>query len=348
VDGAELIDCTMALGAVAFGYADPEITEAVTGAARDGHVAGLPHHSEVRVAEQLCALVPFAESVRFLKSGAEAVAAAVRIARTHTSRSRVIGCGYFGWLDWSSDAAGVPDGTRNDFERVPFDDVPALEHAVARAGDSLAAIVIEPIIEQEASLEWLDAVRALCDRTGALLIADEIKAGFRVHPAGGLAARGITPDLAVFGKALANGYPLAAVVGGREVMRAAERTWISSTLAGEATALAAAATVLDRHSREEVCAELTRIGHAMRGSVQRAITATSASGVHLNGIAQMWFLRFDDPLREAQVLRSARAEGVLLKRGAYDFAALAHDAEAIAAIERALTNALRETGAAGA
>jgi glutamate-1-semialdehyde 2,1-aminomutase len=82
--------------------------------------------------------------------------------------------------------------------------------------------------------------------------------------------------------------------------------------------------------------------------VQRAITATSASGVHLNGIAQMWVLRFDDPLREAQVLRSARAEGVLLKRGAYDFAALAHDAEAIAAIERALTNALRETGAAGA
>ena len=100
----------MALGSVALGYADPDVTDAVVEAIHAGNVSALSHELEVTVAEQLCALVPFAEQVRFLKSGAEAVAAAIRIARTHTGRTRVLGCGYFGWLDWSSDAAGVPAG----------------------------------------------------------------------------------------------------------------------------------------------------------------------------------------------------------------------------------------------
>jgi glutamate-1-semialdehyde 2,1-aminomutase len=347
-EGAELIDCTMALGAVAFGYADPEVSEAVIQAVRDGHVAGLAHPAEVEVAEMLRGLVPFAESVRFLKSGAEGVAAAVRIARAHTGRSGVLGCGYFGWLDWCSDAAGVPEGTRRAFARIPFGEVSALEEAVSQAGADLAAIVIEPVVEREAPLDWLRAVRALCDSTGAVLIADEIKTGFRVATAGGFAARGVAPDLAVFGKAMANGYPLAAVCGRREVMAAAERTWISSTLAGERTALAAAAVVLGRHAREDVCGRLASTGEAMRAAARRAIVATAASGVHLEGIESMWFLRFDDPGREARVLREARRAGVLLKRGPYDFAALAHDADAIAALEWALTHALRAAETADA
>jgi glutamate-1-semialdehyde 2,1-aminomutase len=341
LDGAELVDCTMALGAVALGYADPEVTEAVVAAARDGHVAGLPHSSEVLVAEQLCDMVPCAEAVRFAKTGAEAAAAAVRIARTHTGRSHVLGCGYFGWLDWSSDSAGVPEGTRQACSRMPFSDVAAAAEAVARVEDDLAAIIIEPVIEREASGEWLQAIRAHCDRTGALLIADEIKTGFRVHPAGALAARAIRPDLAVFGKAMANGYPLAAVVGSRDVMQAAERTWISSTLAGERTALAAASVVLARHAREDVCARIAQIGEEMRKRVQRAIAAAGAHDVTLEGIAPMWFLRFGDAGREAQVLRDARLHGVLLKRGAYDFPALAHDAAALEMLEHALAAALR-------
>ena len=342
-DGAELIDFTMALGSVAFGYADLDVTDAVVAALRDGHVAGLSHPAEVEAAEQLCALVPFAQSVRFLKSGAEAVAAAVRIARTYTGRPRVIGCGYFGWLDWCSDAAGVPDGTRQAFARVPFGDVAALEQAVTAAGAGLAAIVIEPVIEREAPIAWLRAVRDACDRSGAVFIADEIKTGFRVHPAGAVVARGLAPDLAVYGKAMANGHPLAAVAGGRDLMRAAERTWISSTLAGERAALAAASAVMARHAREDVCAQLAGIGNAMHAAVTRAIDAAGTAGVHPDGIPAMWLLRFDDPDREVRVLREAREGGVLLKRGAYDFAALAHDADAIASLEWALTRALRVT-----
>ena len=342
VDGQELVDCTMALGAVAFGYADPDVTDAVLAAARDGHVAGLSHVMEVTVAEQLRAQVPFAEQVRFLKTGAEAVAAAVRIARTHTGRAHVLGSGYFGWLDWNSDAAGVPSGTRQAFGRIPFGDVAAAERAVSEAGEDLAAVVIEPVIERAAPADWLRALRDLCSSSGAVLIADEIKTGFRVHPAGGVAASGVEPDLAVYGKALANGYPLSAVVGRGAIMRAAERTWISSTLASEGTALAAASVVLARHASDDVCGRLAAIGGAMREGVRRALVASNASDVELLGLAPMWFLRFADGHREMHVLSTVRRAGVLLKRGAYNFAALAHDHDAIDAVERTLTLALRQ------
>ena len=344
-DGEELIDCTMALGSVALGYADPEVTEAVLEVVRAGNVSALSHVLEVTVAEQLCAIIPFADRVRFLKSGAEGVAAAVRIARTHTGRTQVLGCGYFGWLDWSSDAAGVPAGTREAFDRIPFGDVEAAERAVAAAGDDLAAIVIEPVIERAAPLEWLGALRELCTQSGAVLIADEIKTGFRVHPSGALASSGVTPDLAVFGKALANGYPLAAVVGRADVMRAAEHTWISSTLSSEGTALAAASSVVARHAREDVCASLASIGDAMRERVSRALRESGAAGVTVEGIAPMWFLRYEDPRREARMLAAIRGAGVLLKRGAYNFASLAHDEDALDALEWAFTHALHQEAA---
>lgn len=335
-EGAELVDFTMALGSVALGYADPEVTEAVIAAARSGSIAALPHTLEVTVAEQLQAAVPRAEQVRFLKSGAEAVAAAVRIARTHTGRDHILCCGYFGWLDWSSDAAGVPPATRALCTRIPFGDIDAAREAAVGVRNDLAAIVIEPVIERMAPVEWLHALRELCDELGALLIADEIKTGFRVHTAGALTRQGINPDLLVFGKALANGYPLAVVAGRASVMQAAQRTWISSTLACETTALAAASAVLARHAREDVCGRLSAIGTAMRAGVERALAAGGAGGVRSEGIAPMWFLRFESESREANVLAHARSSGVLLKRGAYNFASLAHDDAALTELEQAL------------
>ena len=158
-DGQELIDCTMALGSVAIGYADAAITHAVSQAAAEGNVAGLSHVLEVEVAERLCEVIPCAERVRFLKSGAEGVAAAVRIARAHTGRSLVLGAGYFGWLDWWSDAAGVPAGAHADFRAIPFDDANALRDAARAAGDRLAAVVLEPVVERAPSDEWLATAR---------------------------------------------------------------------------------------------------------------------------------------------------------------------------------------------
>jgi len=339
-DGDTLVDCTMALGAVALGYAEPDLSRAVIETIANGSVAGLAPTLEVEVAERFCGVVPCAERVLFMKGGADAVSAAVRIARTYTGRDVVIGCGYLGWHDWCSDAGGVPEAARALFRGVPFDDVPALDAAVAAVGDRLAAIVIEPVIERLPSKEWVLRARALCDQRGAVLVFDEMKTGFRIATAGYQQYAEITPDLATFGKALANGFPLAAVCGRADLMEvAAHRTWISTTLGAEAGALAAAGAVLAWHDRVDVCASLWSIGKEMRESVAAALDASGLEGVEVAGLDPMWLLRFSDAAQENAFLVTAAESGVLFKRGAYNFAALAHDEEALRAIEGAASEA---------
>jgi glutamate-1-semialdehyde 2,1-aminomutase len=340
VEGTSYIDCTMGLGSVALGYAEPRVTRAVVDAASQGTVGALSSWREVELAERLHTLIPCAERVQFLKTGAEATAAAVRIARTYTGRQRVIASGYFGWHDWSSEAAGVPAAVRGSTVRVAFDDVPALERAVSDAGADLAAIVLEPVVERLPGEQWLRRARELSEATGAALVFDEIKTGFRVAPGGYQEVCGVTPDLATFGKALANGYPLAAVVGSAPLMEAARRTWISSTLASEATALAAALAVLDWHEEADVCATLAETGREMRGAIDRAIAASGVGGVATHGIDPMFLIRWEDPARESRFLAEGARAGVIFKRGAYNFAAIAHDEEALRAIETAASSAL--------
>lgn len=331
----------MALGAVALGYADEAVTHAVLEAVAQGNVAGLSHTLEVEVAERLCEVIPCAEQVRFLKSGAEGVAAAVRIARAHTGRELVLGCGYFGWLGWYTGGPGVPDGAHSGFRAIPFDDVGALEEAVRVAGDSLAAVVIEPVIERLPSEEWIAAARRLCDQVGAVLVFDEMKTGFRIRTGGYQEYVGISPDIAVFGKALANGFPLSAVVGRAAVMGAARRAWISSTLAGESVALAAASAVLDSHARGGVCDTLWETGAAIRDSVECAISDSGVRGVSVRGIAPMWLIDFADDSQRSRFVEIAVSRGVLFKRGAYNYACTAHDEDARTQIQSAASEALQ-------
>jgi glutamate-1-semialdehyde 2,1-aminomutase len=342
-DGNEYLDCTMALGSVALGYAETNVTHAVVDAVARGNVSGLSSVREVDIAERLCGVIPCADKVQFLKTGAEAMAAAVRIARTYTARDIVIACGYFGWLDWcAEDAAGVPEGTRRTIRRIPYDDVEALARAVTEAGSQLAAIVLEPVVERLPSIEWIKKARELATSAGAVLIFDEIKTGFRLRIGGYQALSEVVPDLSAFGKALANGFPLSVVCGDREVMDAARKTWISSTLASEATALAAASAVLTWHDSHDVCESLATIGADMRAAVQRAIEASGIDGPRIEGLDQMWLMRWDDPARETRFLELAAANGVLFKRGAYNFSALAHDENAIRDIEAGASGAFVE------
>lgn len=335
-EGDTFVDCTMALGAVALGYAEPRVVQAVQAAAAAGNVAALSPVAEIEVAERLCDVIPCAERVLFTKTGAEAVSAAVRLARTYTGRDVVIASGYFGWHDWAAEETnGVPPGARAEVTRVPFDDVAALERAVDAAGARLAAIVLEPVVERLPSEAWVRRSRELCDRAGAVLVFDEMKTGFRLRTGGYQELSGITPDLATFGKALANGFPLAAVVGTRDVMDALRRTWISSTLASEMIGLAAARAVLDWHLEADICATLAEIGADMRARVADALRASGCSGVELLGEDVMWLMRWDDAGRESRFLTAAAAEGALFKRGAYNYAAVAHDERALLAIERA-------------
>ena len=339
-EGMQYLDCTMALGSVALGYAEPRVTQAVQSAAAEGNVSALSSWREVELAERLRVLIPCAEKVQLLKSGAEAVAAAVRIARTYTGRERVVASGYFGWHDWASQSRGVPRGVSADTMRVPFDDVQALERAVADAGAGLAAVVLEPIVERLPSEAWLRRARELCDASGAVLVLDEIKTGFRVAPGGYQEVCGITPDLATFGKAMANGYPLSAVVGHAAVMDAARDSWISSTLASESTALAAALAVLDWHEEADICATLAETGRELRAALDRAIAASGVDGVQSTGVDTMFLLQWDDPIRESQFVQEGARAGVLFKRGAYNYGAVAHDDEALREIEAAASGAL--------
>ena len=341
--GRSLVDCTMALGAVAIGYADEAVGRSVLTVVANGNVCGLASTMEVEVAERLCDVIPCAEMVRFLKSGADAVSASVRIARAATGRNRVVGCGYFGWHDWWSTGPGIPAGAHADYVAVAFDDIPALETAARSAGRDLAAIILEPVIDHLPSPEWCLAARRLCDELGAVLIFDEIKTGFRLAPGGYQEYAKIEPDLATFGKAMANGFPIAAVVGRAAIMEALESTWVSSTLAGESVGLAAAGAVLDIYEEVNVCETLWRVGAAIQAGVAGAVEASGIAGVHLTGIGPMWTLAFDDALVQRVFLERSAIGGVLFKRGAYNYASVAHDDdEIILQIERVASTALVE------
>lgn len=333
--GQRLLDLGMALGAVGLGYADPGVTEAARQAAASGPVSSLPHRMEVEVAELLVEMLPGAECVRFLKTGAEAGAAALRIARTLTGRTRVIACGYFGWLDWNSDAAGVPESTREAATWVPFNDAAALRAALAE-GDAPAAIMLEPLVHELADVEWLSEARRLADKSGAVLIYDEVKTAFRVRSGGVQALYGVLPDLATVGKALANGYPLAAVTGRAGVMEAASHTWISSTAACETVSLAAARAVLLRHMREDVCAGMAAAGERLKSVTSRALALKPNSGVQALGPSVMWRLVSQQPENLDALVRAAAGAGILFKRGAYQFGALAHDDAAVSELEERL------------
>ncbi|MEQ1690054.1 MAG: aminotransferase class III-fold pyridoxal phosphate-dependent enzyme [Gemmatimonas sp.] len=328
-DGRRFVDCTMALGAVGIGYADVAVTRAVQTAAAAGNVTGLPHRMEVEVAERLVDLVPCAEHVRLLRTGAEATAAAVRIARAATGRSHIIACGYFGWLDWCSDAEGVPDAVQADVTWVPFGDVAALEAAVSTHATQLAAVIIEPLVHDVAPVGWLVAARRACDRTGAVLIFDEIKTAFRIRTGGVQELLDVTPDLSALGKAMANGYPLSAVVGRAGVMEHAARTWISSTAATESTGLAAALAVFAWHDRVDVPERMAQAGGMLQEVIGAALARSPWVGVRVEGHPAMWRLVTDMPDSLDALVAAAAHAGVLLKRGAYQFGAVAHDQQAI-------------------
>ena len=200
-------------------------------AAAAGHVAGLSHSREVDVAERLCDVIPCAEHVRFLKTGAEAVAAAVRIARAYTGRNSVVASGYFGWLDWANDALGVPPAAHADVDACSVRRRRRRSSAPCQqAGSELAAVVLEPVVERLPSRDWLERARAPVRRAAApCSCSTRSRPASACAPAATRSTATFEPDLAAFGKAMANGFPLSAVVGraadhgGRDQRRGSRR-----------------------------------------------------------------------------------------------------------------------------
>jgi glutamate-1-semialdehyde 2,1-aminomutase len=330
-EGREYVDFVMALGAVALGYGHPGVNRAASDAITAGVVGPLPPVQEERLAETLARRVPWMERVRFLKTGAEAVAAAVRIARVVTGREEILGCGYHGWLDWCQGRAeGVPQGTRAVFAELPFNDADRAREMIRYRSDRLAAVVVEPVVVSEPSREWLETLRVETRQAGVVLVFDEIKTAFRLAVGGAAERYGVVPDLMVIGKAFANGFPLSAVGGRADVMAGVNRTWISSTLATESVALAAAQATLEAFETEQVCAHLHRVGtdllhglHRLQHEYRHAVTG-------VGGIAEMCFLHYASENLSRAVAAGCARRGLLFKRTAYNFVSLAHSASDIA------------------
>ena len=325
--GREYVDYVMALGAVALGYGHPAVNRAAEQAIAAGVVGPLPPPLEEELAEALCRHIPWIEGVRFLKTGAEAVAAAVRLARVATGRDLALGCGYHGWLDWCQGGGieGVPAATRALYAELPFNDAERSRQQIREAGDGLAVVVVEPVVVEEPRREWLAVLREETARVGAVLVFDEIKTAFRLAVGGAGERYGVQPDLVVLGKALANGFPLAAVGGRQDLMAGVARTWISSTLATEGVALAAARATLAVVVSEAVPAHLHRVGTRLLHGLHRLQREHAAAVAGVGGVAEMCFLHYASDGVSRAVARGCAARGVLFKRTAYNFVSLAHD-----------------------
>ncbi len=320
VDGNEYVDLGCGLASVLLGYRDPDVDRAVAAQLECGVTFSLSHPLEAEVAERIVAMVPCAEQVRFAKNGSDATAAAVRLARAHTGRDHVAVCGYHGWQDWyigsTARHRGVPAATRALTHTFPYDDPDALARLLA--AHDVAAVVMEPMNVAFPAPGYLAAVRDLCTRHGTLLVFDETVTGFRFARGGAQALFGVAPDLATFGKGLANGLPLSVMAGRRDLMQGMEEIFFSTTFGGETLALAAARAVLDKLEREPVLETVAARGTALADGTRALARAHGlADVVQVSGHPTWTFVQLRaagpyDPLAlKTLFLQECLARGIL-------------------------------------
>lgn len=275
IDGNEYVDFISSLASITLGHNDPDVTAAVTAQLRDGVIFSLPHPIEAQTAEKLVEMVPCAEMVRFGKNGSDATAGAIRLARAYTERDHVAVCGYHGWQDWyigsTARNRGVPQVTRDLTHTFMYNDIESLHALFRQWPGQIAAVILEPMNTTEPAAGFLEDVQELARRNGALLVFDETITGFRFAKGGAQELFGVTPDLATFGKGLANGYPLSAVAGKAEVMRLMEEIFFSFTFGGETLSLAASLATMTKLQTSPVIETLRKNGEKVKVGVQKLI-----------------------------------------------------------------------------
>ena len=283
LDGNHYIDmCINSVGANILGYADNDVDQAVTLSIRNGTNCSLNCPEEVELAELLCNIHPWAENVRYARTGGEAMAIAVRIARASTGKDKVAFCGYHGWHDWYLSANlknkdnlkglllpglepnGVPKCLAGTALPFHYNRIDELEEIILKNQDDLAAIIIEPIRNDPPENGFLESIRNLSNKNGIILVADEISSGFRMNCGGAHLLFDFIPDIAVFSKALGNGYPIAAVIGKERVMKAAQDTFISSTYWTERIGPCAAIAMIQKYQALSVHKHLCHFGEMIQ------------------------------------------------------------------------------------
>jgi len=264
VDGNEYIDFMNALLSVTLGYNDADVTQAVQKQIENGVSFSLPHRLETEVAEMIVELFPCAEMVRFGKNGTDATSAAIRLARAYTDREHVAVCGYHGWQDWyigsTTRNLGVPKAVRELTHTFSYNDLGSLKDLFEQFPGQMAAVIMEPMNVTWPKKEFLNDVKKLAKRNGAVLIFDEIITGCRFAKGGAQELFNVVPDLVTIGKGLANGFPLSAVAGKKEIMLYMEKIFFSGTFGGETASLAAAKVVLTKIMNQNVIETLASQG----------------------------------------------------------------------------------------
>lgn len=354
VDGRTWLDMSaMGIGACLLGYNDADVTRAVVDCVKRGSMCTLNPPDEVALAEQLIALHPWASGVRFARTGGEAMAIAVRLARASTARDHVAICGYHGWHDWylaanlvkADDAEcgaldghllpglapkGVPRGLAGTAHTFRFNCLDELAAIIKAHGHELAAVVMEPTRHTDPAAGFLEGVRELSTACGARLVFDEITSGWRFHFGGAHLKYGVWPDVAVFAKALGNGHPMAAVVGAREVMDAAQETFISSTYWTEAVGPAAALATLKKMSEIDLPGGLPAYLAGIGGRLRDGLTEIARKcdlPLVLKGHAALTTIGFEHPENLAlQTLMTQRMLDAGILAGGAFYASLAHEA----------------------
>jgi glutamate-1-semialdehyde 2,1-aminomutase len=305
MDGKRYLDFTMVgIGTSVLGYADKDINKAVMNAIDGGNLTTLNAPEEVELAEMLLQRHSWAEMVRYARSGGEVMAIAIRIARAASKKNKIAFCGYHGWHDWYLSAnisnvsnldkhllpklepRGVPEGLQNLMYPFEYNNINSLKSVIMEQGEDIGIIVMEPCRDNGPDLDFLKEVREIATDNNIILIFDEITSGFREIDAGMHMLYGIYPDICAFGKTISNGIPMAALIGVRKVMEAAETTFISSTYWTDRAGPSAAIAFLNKYSKLDVGSRLLKIGKKLQKGFKLA-AKNSDLNITISGIPQL-------------------------------------------------------------
>ena len=305
LDGNEYIDVSfMGIGANTLGYANDEVDAAAKAAIDNGGMSTLNAPEEVAVAEKLLDLHPWAGGVRFAKAGGEAMALASRIARAYTKKDIILFCGYHGWHDWylaanlanknalddlhipGLEPLGVPSGLAGTNLPFHYNNIGEFNALMEKHRGKIAAVVMEPIRNDYPEDGFLQKIRAATEAEGIVLVFDEVSAGFRLCTGGSHKVLGVNPDIAVFAKGMTNGYPLTAIIGRRNIMDAAQGTFISSTFYTERVAFAATLKSIEVYERERVWEKQSAYGKLVQDG-WKAKAEAAGLNIDIGGILPM-------------------------------------------------------------
>lgn len=317
------------IGATVLGYAITEVDEAVKKVIDNGIASSLNSFEEVELAEVLIDLHPWANKCRFSRSGGEGMAIAIRIARAYTERDKILFCGYHGWHDWylsanlsgesldghllpGLSATGVPSCLKDTALPFEYNNIESLESLLLKHRGSVAAIVMEPIRNTSPLPGFLESVKMSAKKEGAVLIFDEISSAFRLATGGAHKVLKVEPDMAVFSKALGNGYPISAIIGLEMVMDAVDKTFISSTCWTERTGYAAALATIKKFKKDNTSSHLNEIGKAVQQG-WRDIAKKTGVSIRVGGIPPLSHFEFIEKLEDHLVLKAYFIQEMLKK-----------------------------------